>query len=1854
MPKSRRAGRQAARRVRPGSAVPLLLAAALLLATLLTVSLARAQAGGATLTVTLGGSGYLLTDASGRSQVVLSGLRYNRVRRAFQGFAQVTAAGAEVLAAPLVLVVDQISDPAASLANGDGLTSDGRPFIDLTPYTGGAGLAPGGATGRIPLVFQSGGRRRFTFRATVYAPVSNRPPVADAGADQTVVAGDGVQLDGGSSSDPDGDPITFTWSVVSAPAGSVAALSDPASATPTFTPDVAGTYQLQLVVSDGTLDSTPATVSIQATPPDVDADGDGFTVGQGDCNDADPAIHPGAVEVCNRADDDCDGQVDEGVTATFFADTDGDGFGTPETTSAACTPPGGFVTNDQDCDDTDPAIHPGAREILDNGIDEDCDGVDGLSKLTLSVVPPHSPTFQTSQVITGTVGAASGASETPPPLVAALTTTEGRQGATLDVGITGENTDFQPNVTQVSFGSGITVNRVTVEGPARVTANISIAEDATLGPRVVAASTGRQEAILGNAFNVLPGLGSATGKLVDPEGTAIAGAQVCVAGTTQCSTTGADGSFTLTGVSSTATRLSIQASGYEPISVGFGVPVGGAVPLGAIPIPRSQSPPPPQPPGVPAISPQLASILGRGATEIAPALPISGLKKLIRDTIIELGGSEAGVLDENGQQLNPEVNGDGIVSLRDSGVEQLALRLAAGDTTPLGVLFAMFIDSFDYSSGDVPLMSDILAGLQQEVDDAWADPTAPGAELMITLFNQGRTISATPPQIGLDTPLNSNQSYLLLTSLITYVVEVVTGGAPAIVGLQGPFLAANMQPPSRMTDAGSLLLLAQNTSQSQSQTAPTKKKFSYPWIDLFGKVEFSFSTDISEGKTSFGNGGDIFSILLTNNKNIRLQAANAFTDHFFPGEISKSARIRMKQTFESEGFQKGYSFARSQALSLGMDRLSKFTSFASDFVNGFVQNIVGDAFTTLITDPLIGRLIQLIRPEPPYIRDVVQLVDPETGLQSNVVAIFFDRVMSDKEENKGEGKHFKYEVFRKIRSGIVKIACCRVRNTTKDGGHGPLLAKNVPNIHEIAPRVQINDRTLVVFDMPPEGYIQYRTRVTRIIARKPLVAAAPSNLMITMNTLLSPVSTTVGNTSFSLGILSRILSPIEKFLKGIQLQRSDFSPAFGTAIIYSSPPPPLPSNLAVDPSGDGVCVSVPSLNRILRFRTSGSGFVAEPFADANFKEPHQIGLAVDWKGNYYTDNHASDTRFGGRLFSFNPLGGRTFVGSVNYFSPFLMYARPTSVQYMVTGPSPSGEALYIADASEMRITRLFPLFLPPGFDRNVSQPFARSALFAFRANTTMAFRGDGRLFVNQGPEILEVYKEGQEVRELFDPVTAPTPYVNTSGLAFDPDGNLYVSDLGDSMPGSGSISMVPLELQDPGHGLEGLSRVGRKKLVVEQGMSSPEEIKIAVDGKGLFFTDRNHVIRYLAFGMSGQVVDRDGNPVSGAQVIAETVGGAKEVRITDADGVYVLPGLQEGGVSTVLDVTIRKDGRADTRRVILNPVGHSVRDFVFDPKPDLPVTSPGQPRDLQMQVTITGPVVPPRSIPTECPRARFLVPADGTVTTASQITVRGFLTDHSIVEATLLVNGVPQGTVTVTDGVFQTTAALSEGNNVLAIAVRRSLLTAAGCRGPGEEVPVLIPEVSHVYLASDPTTMAQLQQQRGFDRVVTGTVLDRDTSDPVVGVRFRVPGTPYEALSDLDGVFQLRLQVTGLRAQVDSVLATMRAIRETLQQVIALLDGADLDGATSAFPDLLLQVQGVLDHPPVIVSSANTYLQLLDDIDSTSSTIVRTIQQGGAPAPGDVELLRQIETQLTQLNQTREVVIVSEDDPGLSISVNLN
>lgn len=123
----------------------------------------------------------------------------------------------------------------------------------------------------------------------------------------------------------------------------------------------------------------------------------GYVTNNSDCDDNLFGVNPGATEICgNGIDDNCNGSTDEGcITYTFYADSDGDTYGNPSAsvTQGNPTAPEGYVTNNLDCNDSNPAVNPSAMEIC-NGIDDDCDGT----------IDNNTPALASATSIAGPVG----------------------------------------------------------------------------------------------------------------------------------------------------------------------------------------------------------------------------------------------------------------------------------------------------------------------------------------------------------------------------------------------------------------------------------------------------------------------------------------------------------------------------------------------------------------------------------------------------------------------------------------------------------------------------------------------------------------------------------------------------------------------------------------------------------------------------------------------------------------------------------------------------------------------------------------------------------------------------------------------------------------------------------------------------------------------------------------------------------------------------------------------------------------------------------------------------------------------------------------------------------------------------------------------------------------------------------------------------------------------------------------------------------------------------------------------------------------------------------------------------------
>jgi len=267
---------------------------------------------------------------------------------------------------PLSYAWTQVGGPAVTLLGADTATpSFTAPLLDVGGGPATETVVLELTVTDVPLPEHCGGPRSHSATVAIVVHNVNQPPVADAGADQEVVGGGVVGLDGAGSADPDGDPLTFQWEQIG---GHPVTLADAGTATPSFTsptapPAGAEVLTFRLTVDDGfggtDSDTVKVTVLTDACPedpdklepglcgcgvPDTDTDGDGTP----DCHDACPEdpdkVEPGACG-CGVPDTDTDGdgtpdcldgcpedpdKVEPGACGCGVPDTDTDGDGTPD------------------------------------------------------------------------------------------------------------------------------------------------------------------------------------------------------------------------------------------------------------------------------------------------------------------------------------------------------------------------------------------------------------------------------------------------------------------------------------------------------------------------------------------------------------------------------------------------------------------------------------------------------------------------------------------------------------------------------------------------------------------------------------------------------------------------------------------------------------------------------------------------------------------------------------------------------------------------------------------------------------------------------------------------------------------------------------------------------------------------------------------------------------------------------------------------------------------------------------------------------------------------------------------------------------------------------------------------------------------------------------------------------------------------------------------------------------------------------------------------------------------------------------------------------------------------------------
>ncbi len=1109
-------------------------------------------------------------------------------------------------------------------------------------------------------------------------------------------------------------------------------------------------------------------------------------------------------------------------------------------------------------------------------------------ELVLNVDPVESPTFLSTQRITGSINATGNPPQAPAKsvLITGMSPTTGQQGETLNVTLTGEAagkyaTNFVQGKSYANFNSGITVNSINVTSPTQAVVNIIISADAGEGARSVSVSTGSEVAVSVLAFNVTRGKANVSGMLTDDAtGLPIANAVVTIQGTTITATTDANGFFTLLDVPSGQQTLVINAPNYELITMNIEALVGTTVDMGNV---KSQSLvfDPSAPPSV-----SLLSIIGRRFSDTTGNIKLRDAKQLVRDAWLLVGGEDAGVLDEYGNQLNPEVEGAGKLNLKPEGVEGLARKLRKGETTSLQEILHAFSFGMNWNNGAPPDLRQWMELLQEMINEAWEDPTNPDNYFTILLFNRETTLSPSPPTLYPEMRLNALQANLFVSGFLLYALDP-SGNESSAIKNKSTLLAFNgdLMP-------GLLLADADDPVNPGSQGKSMMRNF---WKNYFGRL----------GNFPLGT------------------LASAFGSAVFASTTIMLAGGGLATTIAT-------------------------TTFA--FVSGMVADILAQYVVSL-------QLYMMVPVTPLALK--AEVIKGELG--KPIVRVTFKRSVSD---YRPAEEFFKsifyvytlyrydeppalYEWMEEIKPTVVNQIISNVPDLPED-------MLDLPDVVEDALNRLYRSGMVIDDPNPPEDRVSYYDlTVTRLIGKNE-ISESDENLGSTADWGLSfwgSVGPTVTTSSIKYsnlvgigpGVVLAALNPLVTLANGMKQLTSDFS---NIVAAYVGDAPALQvDEIEVQAETGDIYYSDLFTKSLLRLRyNEGPGVnptIEESlFARTNFIDPGQIGLAIDSKGDLYTDNSASDSRFGGRIFKFKqPNGSRDYIGSVSYFSDLLGYARPVSVSRMVCTP----DDLYLIIVDEYSDS-LRQLMIDEDFREAYPSSRWTSDIFGELGGKPspvrdLEFNREGKLFVlTDGILYLFSYDtlafDGLLDLNLEDVFGGEDG--RASGMAIDDYGNLYISVSGKY---GGYILMYEKKnLATP--------YIEQVPLIINEIISGrPGDIEISGDGRALIMAEESGRISKYPFGISGFVKDASGGTIFGATVrIRVSLGffssalSEEYVTETDVDGFFNVPGVFKPGPppGAFAAVTIESGLKSETFLTMLGQpnfgaYGQTVREFLLKP-----------------------------------------------------------------------------------------------------------------------------------------------------------------------------------------------------------------------------------------------------------------------------------------------------------------------------------
>ncbi len=1169
-------------------------------------------------------------------------------------------------------------------------------------------------------------------------------------------------------------------------------------------------------------------------------------------------------------------------------------------------------------------------------------GGEGSGELELTVNPVETPTLLSFARITGTVNA-DGAGSLPKitsALITGLNGATGRQGETLIVGLTGQSTGnfeshFAQGVSVADFGRGITVNSTTVNSPTQATVNITIDSDSDIGTRAVTVRTGDEIALAVPAFYVTTGYAIIRGTLNDPDtGEPIPGALVSIEGTTNTTTTNAGGVFNFLDIPAGGYTVIINAPDHKLIRLDVDSAAGETVDVGDLESETTVF----SASVVPGAT--LPSVFGRGLARLNFSGDVEKGRQLIEDTIIAVGGSNYGILDAYGNQLNPKVAGNGVASLKEVAAYDMAVRWQQGHTVPLGNMLYSFIRLFQWKNEDPPSFYGFLAAIQSVVNDAWQDPTDPENALTIAMFASGNALVAgAPPVISSDTPLNPLQSYLISVTLLGYVSQFNDGGTTTgALDVKDSFLAVL----DRLCG-----MIGPSAAWAQDEVALVT------WDKVFEQVSSTLTGEVQAfaEETVTGYAEDALGIVMpamTFSMDSRTTAVGMWVD--FMNTLPQGSHVSSVTTdLINHPDDMLNAFEETMAAAESVAALAEHASKAADIVTDALGGVVGDVsdmvLGKLLMGPIVDNIIETSRPSAPYLDGAVA-VDAETGLLPNVRVTFrpcYEEVSSATKAN--SDFRYYYAVYRQSAANALELLTVMpsYRFYEEFADKNDFIGRTRMK-HRLT---QEGRNTKLVFtDTDPQAGSNVYRVVTRVMRGTTVANTTytPLEAEMALDFLMGKAGPGV---SITWKLFTSTMDTMLNIFQSTLYQVSDFSDAarvhVGTKVENLFPRMDLAT---ADFTGE-VFISIPDINSIMKWTPSGLKLKAS----AGFAAPHQIGLASDIWGNLYSDNGASDLLYGGRIFRFSAMdGSRALVGTVNYFSWLLMYANSVDVRAMTYGVENNTEYLFIADGMVPRITRLDlrdGAIITSNNDRNVCHDDITStpgAAFNFQGNSRL-YHDDmtETLYLTQGPELL--YIRDGEVKKAFEDSFDPFSGSWLTGVHGSRSDNIVLADMI-----SGDVFMVPtVFLGSAGFGWD--AETFRKLYRVATGLSAPLDLKVKYGSREFYVLDSQGV-HHLHFGLSGRIWDgENAAPLNGATLLINGMVSGQ----TDADGYFTLNNVGETGP---VEVTVQAgDGRTevltDSKQIYVEAIGPTVldNDIIFDP-PDVP-----EPLDYDDDYLTTGDLV---------------------------------------------------------------------------------------------------------------------------------------------------------------------------------------------------------------------------------------------------------------------------------------------------------